>query len=206
MRISMAGRSLSGSWLIQLFRGIAARGRNRHGTRHFHIPLGHTCDGGIRVLKRMRGKRSAQFFFLCLSLLMYSGCVWLPLNRSHREAQTYRVSAVHEVQEGETLEQIADEFGTTPLELATYNRLSSLETPPPGTELRMPPRLVPASLLRESWLRAKQNASSLIKETRLWHPRDTSTAESENRESKETGRLTPMPYSHRVQGAGVFRN
>jgi len=144
---------------------------------------------------------------LYLALLLLPGCVWLPLNRSHREAQTYRMTALHEVQEGETLEQIAAEFGTTPLELATYNQLNSLETPAPGTELRMPPRLVPASLLRESWIRAKQNASSLMKDTpfRLAH-NTTPASRIAGRKSVNTGRLTPLPFSPRLQEVGIPRN
>jgi nucleoid-associated protein YgaU len=77
-----------------------------------------------------------------------SGCVWLPLQPASSSGPIH-VSMVHEVQPGETLEDIAQRYDSTPTAIASVNQLTALDTPPPGTELRIPRKSVSPHMLRD---------------------------------------------------------
>ncbi len=75
---------------------------------------------------------------LIMAALALQGCVWLPLQPALTHGGPIHVSAVHEVQPGETLEDIANAFSCTPAAIAAANNLPNLDTPPVGTELYIP--------------------------------------------------------------------
>lgn len=80
---------------------------------------------------------------------LLSACVWVPLQPPSFATGPVHVSAVHEVREGESLEDIAAQFDTTPAAIAAANGLQRLDTPPVGTELRIPRKTLSRPALRD---------------------------------------------------------
>lgn len=108
-----------------------------------------------------------------LTVLGLMGCVWLPLQPTSYETGPVHLSAVHEVQQGETLEDIAKAFDTTPAAIAVANNLDRLDTPPVGTELRIPRKTYSRPALRELLHRPS------VDFIRMWHPSSNGEQESE---------------------------
>lgn len=82
-------------------------------------------------------------------VVLVSGCVRVPLQSSENAPlRPIHLSVVHEVQPGETLEDIANNFSTTPAAIAAANNLPSFDTPPVGTELRIPRKTLSTATLR----------------------------------------------------------
>ncbi|MGB9691762.1 MAG: LysM peptidoglycan-binding domain-containing protein [Candidatus Sumerlaeaceae bacterium] len=88
-------------------------------------------------------------FFLAVAALILQSCVWVPLQPPTYEGGPVHVSVMHQVQAGETLEDIARNYNSTPWAIAVVNKLSSLDTPPVGTELRIPRTSMSLPALRE---------------------------------------------------------
>lgn len=102
----------------------------------------------MRKTRRVLWPRS--LLLLLAAPFLASGCVWLPLQPTRSEAGPVHVSAVHEVRPGESLEEIATLYQTTPAAIAAVNGLPTYDTPPVGTELRIPRRTYVLSTLRRA--------------------------------------------------------
>ncbi len=115
---------------------------------------------------------------LLLSLLIcFAGCVWVPLQPPTFEQGPIHVSVVHEVKEGETLEDIAQEYGSTPGAIAAVNRLPSLDTPAVGTELRIPRISMSFPALREVIHRP---SLEFLKRSQLFRTQDSEGPDQSN--------------------------
>ncbi|MCX7625979.1 MAG: LysM peptidoglycan-binding domain-containing protein [Candidatus Sumerlaeaceae bacterium] len=98
---------------------------------------------------RQRFTNNLRLATMVLVSTLLFGCVWVPLQPPSFATGPVHVSAVHEVREGETLEDIAVHFDTTPAAIAAANNLQRLDTPPVGTELRIPRQTFSRPALRQ---------------------------------------------------------
>lgn len=87
--------------------------------------------------------------FALLYALALSGCVWPPPDKSCPRPY-YEASAIAHVAPGESLDTIAFKYGTTPAEIARYNKLAPNACLRPGTTLKIPPQKITAEARKSS--------------------------------------------------------
>jgi lipoprotein NlpD len=101
-----------------------------------------------------RVKRGSHFIaglaILALTPLL-AGCVWLRLGKSCKGGNEYNASAMHEVKSGETLPQIASDFGTSADVIANTNHIRDPEHIAPGTVLKIPASRITADVAQSKW-------------------------------------------------------
>ncbi len=114
--------------------------------------------------------RYGRAFTLFASALLLHGCVWLPLNTSHEDSNYYNVSAMCQVEPGDTLQSLAAEYCTTPGELAKHNRLKESAALRAGTVLKIPPRTLAANEVKSGGLFTGMSNSELADASRLLGP------------------------------------
>src|SRR5436190_1976697 len=85
-----------------------------------------------------------------LCTLALAGCVTVPIGESCRNGTTCQTSAIHRVEQGESLDAVAAEFGTSRDELVAYNKIKTSDCAP-GTVLKIPPRRMETAEARRWW-------------------------------------------------------
>ncbi len=84
--------------------------------------------------------------------MLLTGCVWLPLGQKSSSKNGYQASAIHKVKPGETLDTIANGYGTTPQAIASRNRLATNQVVAAGSILQIPGQKMSAESVRsKAW-------------------------------------------------------